>query len=340
MLQFFTSLNRRLGIDLGSCRTRIWLGGEGLVLDEASVLAVDQSQHKVIAAGDKALEMQGRVDEPIKIFRPVEQPKIKDKEHLAALLKVFFQRVSEQNYFFSPSIILSLASNASPVVKQAAAQVVSNLGAKEVLIVSQPLAAAIGAGVPVADASGCFVLHLGGGVVEAAAISLGKMIKSQVSYKAGLSLDQHLQYFLRQEKQLKVSRRRAEEIKRNLGTLNTKLDYQMAVSGNDLAEGSPREVELTTQDVLPVISFFAEGYQLLVKELLVNVPPDLTTDLIDKGLLLSGHLAQLDGLEQYLVERLGLPVSVVDEPELVVVQGLGTILQHLEEFKQSLGYSL
>jgi rod shape-determining protein MreB len=339
MFQPFASFNRRLGIDLGSCRTRIWLEGEGLVLDEASVLAVDQSQHKVIAAGDKALEMQGRVDEPVKIFRPVEQPKIKDKEHLGALLKVFFQKASEQNYFFSPSILLSLASNVSPVVRQAAAQVVSDLGAKEVLIVSQPLAAAIGSGVPVADASGCFVLHLGGGVVEAAAVSLGKMIKSQVSHKAGLSLDQHLQYFLRQEKQLKVSRRRTEDIKINLGTLNSSLDYQMTVSGNDLAKGAPKEIELMTQDIFPVMDYFAQDYQLLVKKLLATVPPDLTTDLIDKGLLLSGHLAQLDGLEQYLVKGLGLPVSVVDEPELAVIHGLGTILKHLEEFKQSLGYS-
>ncbi|MEA2056808.1 MAG: rod shape-determining protein, partial [Patescibacteria group bacterium] len=335
---FFSSLNRRLGIDLGSCRTRIWLDGEGLVLDEASVLAIDQKQGKIIAVGDKALEMEGRVDESITVSHPIQQPKVTNKEYLSALLKVFLHQASEKNYFFSPSIVVSLASNTSPVVREAVAEVISDLGAKEVLVVSQPLAAAIGCGVPIADASGCFILQLGGFVVEAAVISLGKMINSEAVHWAGLTMDQHLRHYLRQEKKLKISQRQAERLKINLGTLNPNLERRIIVSGKDLQQGSVKEVKISTQDIMPVIEFFAGKYQLLVKQLLSKVPPDLTTDLIDKGLLLTGSLAEIDELDNYLANALSLPVAVVDKPDLSVVEGLGAILKHLDQFKQSLGY--
>jgi rod shape-determining protein MreB len=355
MFKFFSSLDRRLAIDLGSCRTRLWLDQEELILAEASALTIDIHKQKLVAAGDEALQMEGRVRSPLRVFHPVHQPKIKDERQLSAMLKAFFQEASNQAYFFNPTVVLSLATEMAPVVKERVVQVVTNLGAKEVLVVAQPLAAAIGSGVPVADASGCFLLHLGGGVVEAAAISLGKIIRSETATRAGLALDTKIQHLLRQKHQLLISKRIARHIKHQLGALHEMVgpgqererekageeaeSHHLLVTGNDLNSGSPREIKLSARELQPLLFDFADQCQQLVQALLSQAPPDLTTDILDKGLLLSGGLAQLPGLDQYLVENLGVPVSVVEEPEQVVIQGLGVILAHLSEFKQSLGYN-
>lgn len=329
-----------MAIDLGTSRTRIWLDREGLVLDEASTLAVDQRRGKVIAVGDEALAMKGRVDQPVKIFEPIQQPKVTNDDQLLALLKAFLQQVNQEHYFFNPTIVTAVADKTSPAVKQVIAKTISNLGAKEALIVSQPLAAAIGVGVPIVDASGCFLIQLGAGVLEAAAISLGKIVQVESNDQAGQYLDQLIKGYFYQQHFLKISLSTAEKVKINLGTVDEKVNYQMTVAGQNWQRSSPQEMEISAGQIRDIIHEYAVEVEQLIKSLLASVPPDLTTDAVDKGLLLSGGLAQLDGLDQTLTQSLNLPVSVVDEPDLAVVRGLGTIVGHLDEFKQSLGYQL
>ncbi len=338
-MKLFSRLNRRVGIDLGSSRTRIWVDQEGLVLDEPSLIAVDQKDQRVLAVGQEAKDMMGRVESYVKVFSPVSVPKLEDDELVKALLKVLLKKVSQKVYFFSPMMVVSLPTNTYPVMRDVLVKVLTDLGASEVLIVDQPLAAAIGAGVPIADAFGSFVLQMGEGVVEAAGLSLGKTVHTLSTNRAGLDMSQELVYWFRQQKKLKISRNIAEQVKHNLGNFSPEAQYKLSVTGSKLKDGSPQEIEVEVQEIRQVFNQYGEIYVDLVKKLLATVSPDLTVDVIDKGLLISGGLAQLSGLEAYLVEQLGIPVSLVDEPDLAVIRGVGVILEHSDEFKQSLAYN-
>ncbi len=338
----FSNLNQRIALDLGSSYCRFWLDQEGLVLDQSSYLAVDQETGKVMAVGEQAKQMRGRVAAPVKVFQPVQQGQIVDDNLLKAMLKVFLQKASGQKHFFSPTVVVSLSTRASQITRMVLQQVLLELGARDVYLVDQPLAAAIGAGVPIADASGAFIFQLGAGVVEGVVLSLGKITNSVAAADlAGHAVDQQIKYYLHKQRQLKVGWEVVERVKQQLGAVELpnvrdQLQQEMLITGNDLASHSPQEIKLSSADIVGVFANLANDYERLLKDLLATIPPELTVDVIDKGLLLSGGLSQIKGLSEYLVNSLGVPVSVVDHPRLAVIKGLGTILEHWAEFKQSL----
>jgi rod shape-determining protein MreB len=338
-MKLFESFNRRIGIDLGSSCTRIWVDGQGLIVNEPSLIAVDQRDQRVLAVGQEAKDMLGRVDETVQVFSPIKYPKIEDDDLVQALLKVLLNRLSQELYFFSPVMLVAVPSHTTPVVKDVLVQILTNLGASEVLLIEQPLAAMIGAGVPIADASGSFVLHLGESVVEAAALSLGKTVRTFVSYQAGSDMCQELIYWFRQEKNLKISTNIAKKVLQQLGNLSEAAQYKLGISGVSLQGKNLTEIEVHAQEIRQVLEPYGPIYLSLLKDLLIAVPPDLTIDVVDKGLLLSGGLAQLVGLEDYFIKHLHIPVSLVEEPDLAVIRGVGAVLKHLNEFKQSLAYS-
>ena len=342
MSKFFSSFNRCLGLDLGSSRTRVWLKNnqavEPILLDEPSLIAVDQVQNKVVAIGQAAADMQGRVGGQVKVFSPICHPKITDDELLRVFLKLLLRQLNQKVYLFSPTMLVSLPSSVYPVMREVVVEVLTELGANEVFIIDQSLAAAIGAGIPVADASGSFLLQLGAGVVEASAISLTKIVQTQTSFKAGNDIRQELIYWFADNKHLKISQSIAQQVLQNLGNLSDEANFKLGIIGLAIKEQQPLEVEVRAQEVRQVIEAYGQQYVILMKKLLAMVPPDLTIDVIDKGLLLSGGLSKLAGLEQYLVEQLKIPVSTVDDPDLAVIRGVGLVLQHLDEFKTSLGY--
>jgi len=340
MMKIFSGLDKKVAVDLGSSRLRIFVQGKGLILDEASALAVDQQKGKVIAVGDKALAMKGRVEDPVKVYQPIQQPKLTDDEQIFALLKALLQKVNQDYYFFNPTVVVSVAHQMSPALKEIVTEIFANLGAKETIIVSQPLAAAIGMGVPIADASGCFLLQLGGGVVEAAAIALGKVVAVQSSKRAGIDMDQKLAALVARQQHLEIGLNVAQQLKNNLATTNKDLHYQMVASGQGCQGEGPCEIEVFSDQLQPLVMDYVQHWVQLLKQLLAEVPPDLTTDAIDKGILLAGGLAQLHNLDQELSTQLSLPVSVAEEPDLAVINGLGKLLDHLDEFKQSVGYQL
>lgn len=336
-MKLWQQLWRLVGVDLGSTRTRVWVVGEGLVLDEPSFIAVDQRNQKVIAIGQDALDLSGRVPEHIKLYQPVQQGNIEYPEVMVAYLKVLFQKVMRTSVFFRPTMMVSLPAQSDAFARQTAIDVLYQAGAREVFTIAQPLAAAIGAGVPIADTSGSFVLQMGGGLLEGGVISLGSLVASETRRQGGFQLDLWLQETVRQDLALEISLEQAKRLKHQVATLLDVPRTQL-VSGQDLAQGIPREQELSSEALHPAVAQLAELSVELVKKLLEKIPPELTSDLIDKGMLLSGGLAQLQGLDQYLVQRLGVSVSVIEEPELAVIKGVGTALEHLELFKESLGY--
>ncbi|MBD3250038.1 MAG: hypothetical protein GF381_00480 [Candidatus Pacebacteria bacterium] len=338
MANFLTNLNRKIGLDLGSARTRMWVQGEGLLINEASLVALDTQNQKLIAVGDQANSMSGRAGEGIEVRPLLKRGQLQDDELLESFLKILLQRISDKAAFISPSIMVSLPTNLTPAKKQATVQVLYQLGAREVYTVSQPLAAAIGSGVPTADASGCFLLQLGQGVVEAAAISLGKVVVSKTSFQAGHFLSRDIGYWLKKSQQLEVSQEVVEQIKTRILSLDQERNLSLAIVGVGLTKRDPQEIKLNSSQLRSLAEQSADHWGGLVRQLLSQVPPALTADVLDKGILLSGGLAQLDGLASHLTQLLQLPVSLVENPDQAVVDGTATILEHLSEFKKSLAY--
>ncbi len=333
-----SKLTPLIGLDLGTTRTRIWVAGEGLVVDDATALALDERTHKVVAVGNEAEAMMGRVGEKIQVHHPVQRGTLYDADLGQALLRVFFQRALKQTLFFRPIILASVSAQSTEADRLALINMLYAVGAREVLTMSQPLAAAIGAGVPIADASGTFVVQMGSGVVEAGVLSLASLVKAHATHVAGQQADARIQYAIKREVNLTISLESAEKLKQTVATAESNIHREMLVTGQDVATRSPKEVKITSALLAPTMVELVGRYEKLIKQLLSEIPPELTVDVIDKGMLLSGGLAQLSGLDQYLVKQLGIPVSVVEQPDKSVIKGIGTALEHLDQFKDSLGY--
>ncbi|MFZ5376608.1 MAG: rod shape-determining protein [Patescibacteria group bacterium] len=335
---FSLNFTNRLGVDLGSSRTRIWTDKKGLVVDEATCLAVDTRARQVLAVGDEAVEMVGRVGKHIKVVYPIRRGVVFDLEYA----RIFVRNLLDQavgRSFLTPSVMVSMPASSTKVDQQIVVDLFQSLGMGEVSIIAQPLAAIIGAGVPVADASGAFILQMGAGVVEGAVVSLGSMVAWESTLRAGFEADLLLQKSLRQGQKTLVSFEDCEEIKQRVGSvfLND-VQPSFAVTGKSLDDNAPTELLVNSLMIAEPFLKLAERYDELLKRLLAKIPPELTTDIIDKGLLLSGGWSRLTGLEDWLIKKLGVPVSVVEEPDRAVIEGIATVSQHLEMFKSSLGY--
>lgn len=338
MWQRLDGLSKTIGVDLGTSTTRVWEKGKGLVGEHPSFLAVDTTSERILAVGAEAQEMSGRVAANVKLFHPVQDGQIWDADVAKAFLHMILKDILGKS-FFSPTIVLSVPATLRPAVEDEAVQLGYALGAREVLTVAQPLAAAIGAGMPVADASGGFMLQLGAGVAEAGVISLGTLVGVEGTRRGGEWFERSVAVFLKQSHGLTVSRETARSLIYSVASLQEGAKRRsLLVTGKNLQSGAPMEVKITTEDLAEPVAQLGEQYVDLIKKLLTNVAAELTVDIVDKGLLLAGGGAQLEGLEEYLVPRLGVPVSVVDDPERAVIRGMGTIMDHLEEFRSSLGY--
>lgn len=327
---------RLVGVDLGTSRTRIWTDRGGFVLDEPSCLAVDSRSKKVIAVGEEAWEMQGRVGKYIEVKSPIKKGQVYDLDVATAMMKLFWEKAVGRN-LVNPIVMVNISASSTDVSEKITTKLFYNLGAKEVYTISQPLAAVIGAGVPIADASGGFILQMGAGVVEGAVISLGGMVAYESSFLAGEIADERIVLSLRKNQQIILGMHTAEKVKKEAGSVIDSVQ-EISVGGKNLSHSSPQEIKVNSLMIAQPLTKLAIAYEGLLKKLLAKIPPELTVDIIDKGLLLSGGLSQMDGLEEFFIERLGIPVSVVEEPEDVVIKGIGTVLRHLDEFKESLGY--
>jgi rod shape-determining protein MreB and related proteins len=337
-LNFFSQFFQQIGLDLGSDRVRIWQAGNGIVADEPARIAVDRLSGRVLAVGQDALDMEGRVADHIAVVRPMRDGELYDARAAQTFLKVLLQKVYPSRLVVNPVILGSVPAGSTQAAREAMTQLLYSLGAREAYTIAAPLAASIGAGVPIADASGSFFLHLGAGVVEGAVISLGSLVSHETTRYAGDYLTDRVRYQIKKTQTLTVSRTTAELVKRNIASAHYQASREQLVAGQDLQTGNPKEVMITAATLHPEITQIIKRYEDLLRQLLSNIPPELTVDVIDKGLLLSGGLAQIHGLEQHLTKTLGIATSVVEEPDLAVINGIGTVLEHLDQFTESLAY--
>ncbi|HID37605.1 MAG TPA: rod shape-determining protein [Ghiorsea sp.] len=339
MLQkFFGMFSRDISIDLGTANTLIYVRGEGIVLNEASVVAVYEGggmkNRKVLAVGEDAKRMLGRTPDSIRAIRPLKDGVIADFVITEEMLKQFIRKVHKRAWGISPRIVICVPYGSTPVERRAIRDSALNAGARQVFLIEEPMAAAIGAGLPVTEANGSMVVDIGGGTAEIAVISYGGIVYSKSVRVGGDKFDEAIINHLRRKYSLLVGSPTAERIKMTLGSACAQeTRREMDVKGRDLINGVPKNLSLDDSDILEAliepVNAIVEG----VKVCLEQTPPELSADIVDKGIVLTGGGALLRGLDTLLRDETGLPVTIADNPLDCVVVGSGRVLEELDKMR-------
>lgn len=331
------SLSKKVGIDLGTANSLVYVAGEGVVMSEPTVVAVGLDDDKVVAVGDEAKEMLGRTPGNIMASRPMRDGVIADYRVTEAMLRYFMQKVSGRGGLFKPEVLVSVPAGVTQVERRAVYNATVSAGARTVYMIDEPLAAAIGAGVPIGEPSGNMVMSMGGGSSEAAVISLGGVVVSRGVRVAGNRIDEAIASYIRRKHNLVVGEQTAEAIKLKIGSaISLKKGEVMEVKGRDSVAGLPRNVEITSREVTEAIAQPLGKVIEMVKRVLEEVPPELSSDIIDKGIVMTGGTAQLRNLDRLITEQTNVPAYVAEEPMLCVVKGTGVVLENLDLYKRSL----
>lgn len=317
---------------------RVCTQSNGVVLDIPACLAVHQKTKEVLSIGKEALDLRGRVEGVVEVLWPIQNGVVYDPNLALAFLKILLQPIVRSNFLSTPTFMVSVPAAASQVERDNMSKLFYDLGARDVYTIAQPLAASIGSGVPIADASGSFLLQLGSEIVEAGVTALGSLVHYEHSEKGGRHLAEQIKILLQHQVGIEVGQEEVEQLIQQVASAHKESKRQLLVTGKDSKHGNPMELKITSSVLYETVVEELAGYQALLQRLLAKIRPELTIDVIDKGLLVSGGLSQLHGLDHYLLQNLGMPVAVVEDPEKSVIQGIHTALEHLDEYTESLGY--
>lgn len=328
-----------IGIDLGTANTLVYVKDHGIVLREPSVVAVQQGTKKVLAVGDEAKRMLGRTPGNIVAIRPLKDGVIADFEVTEAMLRHFISKVHNRRRMVRPRVVIAVPSGITEVEKRAVKDSATHAGAREVYLIEEPMAAAIGVGLPVQDAAGNMIVDIGGGTTEVALISLAGIVFSRSVRVAGDELDESIINYMKRAYNLMIGERTAEEIKIKVGSAyKLEKETTMEVKGRDLVAGLPKTITISSQEVrealLEPISTIVDSVRITLE----RCPPELSADLVDRGLVLAGGGALLRGLDRLLQEETGLPVHVAEDPLSAVAEGTGKALQELKFLKAVASY--
>ncbi|MEM9952481.1 MAG: rod shape-determining protein [Chloroflexota bacterium] len=319
---------KNLGIDLGTVNLLIYERGK-IVLQEPSLVALMVEEQKIVEFGQPAREMMGRVDEEdIQIVRPLQNGVIADYEVTEAMLEYFMGRVAGRVRLFRPTVMISVPYGVTSVEKRAVHEAALAAGAREVFLIWEPLAAAIGAGLPVATPAGDMVINIGGGITEAAVITMNNIIRAESGRVGGVRLDEAIAAYVRRKYNLSIGLATAEAAKIQIGAaVNQPEELTMDVQGQDNVSGLPRTVTLTTGEVVEALKEPLSQVAQVVKNVLAETPPELASDIIDRGIVLTGGGALIRGLDAYLTKETGVPVYRADNPLITVAVGAGRALE-------------
>ena len=327
----------KIGIDLGTCNSLVFVPGKGVVLSEPSVVAVSLGENKILAVGREAKEMTGRTPDTIRVYRPMRDGVIADFRVTLAMLRYFLRKVVPEFQFFKPEVLISVPAGITSTEKRAVVEAATRAGARAAYIAKEPILAAIGAGIPINSSSGHMVVNIGGGTTEVAVISLGGMVAFSSLRVAGDRFDQAIVDFIKKNHNMAVGEKTAEEIKMQVGSaLVEKNEQVMEVRGRDLLFGLPKNIKISSNDVAEALKEPLGEIVQIIKALLHDTPPELSADIMDKGMVLSGGGALLRNLDQLIARAIGVPCFIADEPLLCVVKGTGVILENLEIYKRSM----
>ena len=330
------SMRKRIAIDLGTANTVVWLAGEGIITNEPTVVAVSSEDNHVVAVGEDAKKMLGRTPEALIASRPLRDGVIADYQVTEAMLKYFIGKVTGRVFFLKPEVMVCVPAGCTQVERRAALDATLSAGAAHAYLIDEPLAAAIGANIPVSAPSGHMIVDIGGGSTEAAVISLGGVVVHRSARVAGNKIDEAIQSYLKKKHNLIIGDQTAEEIKIKIGSaMPLAKEEKMELSGRDLVFGLPRSVTITSKEVTEAIRPVLSQIVGAVKAVLEDTPPELAADIIDKGIVMSGGSSLLRNLDAYMTEETGVPVHAADDPLLCVVRGTGLVLENIELWKRS-----
>ena len=323
-----------MAIDLGTANTLVVLKGKGVVLNEPSVVAVvdDKGKKSVLAVGDEAKTMLGRTPGNISAIRPLRDGVIADFIVTEEMIKHFIKKVHNRSSFANPRILICVPTGSTPVERKAIQDSALAAGARRVQLIEEPIAAAIGAGLPISDATGSMVVDIGGGTTEIAVMSLGGVVYSNSLRIAGDAMDQALISYMRKEFNLLIGEASAEKIKKEVGTAIATSSNTFPVKGRDIRSGTPKEINLKEEDTADALSPILQQILQGVKDALENTPPELSADLVDMGLTLTGGGALLKNIDKLLSRETGLPVQIAEDPLACVAIGTGKALEQEEIF--------
>ncbi len=324
-----------LAIDLGTANTLVYVKGKGIVLNEPSVVAIQTDTGKVLKVGKEAKIMVGRTPGNIVAIRPMKDGVIADFKYTEAMLRYFIQKVHNRKSLIRPRIIISVPSGVTQVERRAVRDSAQSAGAREVYLIEEPMAAAIGAGLPITEANGNMVIDIGGGTTDIAIISLAGIVYSKSVRTGGNKMDEAIIQAIKKKYNLLVGERTAEEIKIEIGSaFPIEENKNLEVKGRDLVSGIPKTIVINEEEIRDAlnepVSQIVEG----VKTALENTPPELSADIVDKGIVLAGGGALLRGLDILLREETSLPITIADDPLSTIVLGAGQALNEIELLKQ------
>ena len=329
-------MRKRLAIDLGTANTLVWMAGEGIIANEPTVVAISSDDNKVIAVGEEAKKMLGRTPESLIASRPMREGVIADYQVTEAMLRYFISKVSGRFQLIRPDVMICVPAGCTQVERRAALDATLSAGAAHAYLIDEPLAAAIGAGIPVSAPSGNMIVDVGGGSSESAVISLGGVVVHKSVRIAGNKIDEAIQDYLKKKNNLIVGDQTAEEIKIKVGTaLKLSKEDKIEISGRDLVFGLPRSVIITSNEVCEAIKQTLNQIIGCAKGVLEDTPPELAADIIDKGIVMSGGSSLLRNFDKLLTDETGVPAHVAEDPLLCVVRGTGVVMENIELWKRS-----
>lgn len=337
MLKVFDSLSRDMGIDLGTANTLVHVKGKGIVLKEPSVVAIQRDTGEVLAVGEEAKQMIGRTPGNIVAIRPLKDGVIADFDITQAMLKYFIRRSIDTKSFIRPRVVVGVPSGVTEVEKRAVIDATIQAGAREAYLIEEPMAAAIGAGLPVHEPTGNMVVDIGGGTTEVAVISLGGIVTSRSIRIGGDEMDEAIVQYIKRTYNMMIGERTAEEIKVSIGAaIMPDVDESMDIRGRDLVTGLPKTLTIKAREVQQALSEPVSGIIEAVKVTLEKTPPELAADIMDRGIVMTGGGSLLRGMDRLLSKETGMPVHIAEDALDCVGMGTGKALESIDLLKRVL----
>ncbi len=327
---------RKIGIDLGTANSLVFMPGKDIIINEPSVVAVSVAENRILAVGKEAKEMTGRTPDTIRVYRPLKDGVIAEYRITEAMLRYFIEKTPGIK-FLKPELMVGVPAGISSTEKRAVTEAGLSAGAKSVYTVQEPILAAIGAGIPIDSCSGHMIVDIGGGTTEVAVISLGGVVIAKSLRVAGDRMDEQIADFIKNKHNVAVGEKTIEEIKIKIGTaMSEKEEKEIEIRGRDLISGLPRMITVTSNQVADSISEPLEEIVRVIKKVLRETPPELSADIMDKGMVISGGGALIRNIDTLITRETGVPSFVAEDPLLCVAKGTGTVLDNLDAYKRSI----
>ena len=326
----------RIGIDLGTKNSLVFVPQKGIVLDEPTVVAISLTDNSILAVGEAAKEMTGRTPDTIRVYRPMRDGVIADYRVTLAMIRYFLKRTIPKYQFFKPEVLISVPAGITSTERRAVIEATTRAGAKAAYVAKEPILAAIGAEIPINSTSGHMIVDIGGGTTEVAVISLGGIVGSTSLRVAGDKMDQAISDYIKRKYNLAIGENTAEEIKIKIGcAIPLKDEATIEIRGRDLAAGLPKNIKLTSTEISEALQEPLGEIVMIIKALLRETPPELSADIMDKGMIVSGGGALLKNIDQLISQTIGVPCFIAQDSLTCVARGAGVFLDNLDAYKKS-----